>query len=57
MELGMSIDVLGQVLLLGKVPAADLALKLLETQVDGQEVSFEAEAARKLLAAVGHCAY
>lgn len=40
MELGVGINVFGQILLLGKVAAAYLAFELLQAQMNCQEVSF-----------------
>jgi hypothetical protein len=48
---GVDVDVLLQVLLLGKRTPADFAAEALDGHVDGHEVSLEAKPWRKLLAA------
>jgi len=49
--LGVHIDVLGEVLLLGEHPAALLALELLQLTVNCQEVPLQAKPTRELFLA------
>ena len=51
-EGGMSVYMLHQILLLGKISATQFTFESLEAQMDGNEVPFEAELGREIFATI-----
>ena len=57
MELGMGIEMLGQILFLSKWSSANITFESFEAKMDGQEVSLQAETGGELFAAARHRAH